>query len=164
MNKPKIITKEQFSEICYQFAEKEMQYDEPIPEITQDSLDKVETCLKKPLNGSANGHLFYPTVAEQATAIFYCICKNHPFTNGNKRLALITVIIFLLYSGYWLKKKFSKIIYLLAVGTASIEGTKNGIAKEALKDFFENSIEETDKSIENISTTHEGLKLIFNNQ
>ena len=35
--------------------------------------------------------------------------KNHPFQNGNKRMALMTLMVFLYKNGYWIKTSPMKI-------------------------------------------------------
>lgn len=143
MNPPKIITKEQFVEICYNFVKEEMQYDEPIPDITEGGLNKIEYCLNKPLVGLAQGGLFYKTIAEQTAALCFCICKNHCFINGNKRLAIITSLLFLLMNGYILKrdKSIKRLLYLVAAGTVITKQSKDEIVRGGLKEFFDYFIE-----------------------
>ena len=41
------------------------------------------------------GALKYSTVPEVAATLFYGLCLNHTFENGNKRIALVTMLVFL---------------------------------------------------------------------
>ena len=45
----------------------------------------------------------YPSLAGKASMLFYLMIKNHPFLNGNKRIAIITLLMFLLRNNKWLK-------------------------------------------------------------
>lgn len=42
-----------------------------------------------------SGHLKYPTVELAAAALFHSLIHNHPFFNGNKRTALVSLLAFL---------------------------------------------------------------------
>lgn len=44
---------------------------------------------------SFGGILKYPTIESAAAAIMYSICQNHCFHNGNKRTALVSMLVFL---------------------------------------------------------------------
>lgn len=48
------------------------------------------------------GYEKYVTVAEKAAAMIWSITKNHPFSDGNKRAALTTGILFMLFNHYLL--------------------------------------------------------------
>lgn len=48
------------------------------------------------------GYEKYVTVAEKAATMIWSITKNHPFSDGNKRVALTTGILFLLFNHYLL--------------------------------------------------------------
>jgi len=37
----------------------------------------------------------YPTVIEKAARIAYAVCKNHPFVDGNKRVAVTSMLVIL---------------------------------------------------------------------
>ena len=42
-----------------------------------------------------DGEDLYPTVIEKASRMAYSICKNHPFTDGNKRVAVTALLVIL---------------------------------------------------------------------
>jgi len=42
-----------------------------------------------------NGEDIYPTVIEKASRMAYSISKNHPFIDGNKRVAVTTLLVIL---------------------------------------------------------------------
>ena len=41
------------------------------------------------------GDDLYPTVIEKAARMAYAICKNHPFIDGNKRAAVVSMLVIL---------------------------------------------------------------------
>lgn len=43
---------------------------------------------------------YYPTFLEKLEHLFYCACKFHCFTDGNKRIAITLSAMFLLKNGY----------------------------------------------------------------
>jgi death on curing protein len=50
-----------------------------------------------------SGKGLYPTLVVKAGILFYLMIKNHPFLNGNKRIAITTLLYFLLKNSKWLK-------------------------------------------------------------
>ncbi len=49
------------------------------------------------------GNDLYPTIFEKAAALIHSLIQNHPFNDGNKRTALISMVRFLRLNGYVLK-------------------------------------------------------------
>ena len=45
----------------------------------------------------------YPTLAAKAGILFYLMVKDHPFQNGNKRIAITTLFVLLFKNGKWLR-------------------------------------------------------------
>ena len=75
---------------------------EPIPAIDTRFENKLESCLAVPFQRFAGKNL-YPGLVSRAAILFYLLVKNHPFQNGNKRVALVTLLLFLYKNGKWLK-------------------------------------------------------------
>ena len=44
---------------------------------------------------SYGGQDLYPTIIEKAARTAYAVCKNHPFIDGNKRVAVTSMLIIL---------------------------------------------------------------------
>jgi prophage maintenance system killer protein len=53
---------------------------------------------------SFDGRYLYPSIEEQAAHLLYFIVKNHPFTDGNKRIGALIFIWFLQRNKHLLKK------------------------------------------------------------
>ncbi len=45
----------------------------------------------------------YSSLVSKAVVLFCLMIKNHPFQNGNKRVAMTTLLVFLIMNGKWLK-------------------------------------------------------------
>lgn len=57
--------------------------------IGKDSFGKVDSLVAN-ISGSYYGQEIYTTNEQKAVAYLYFIIKNHPFTDGNKRTAVLT--------------------------------------------------------------------------
>ena len=79
-----------------------MEFGEPIPPFDTRYPDKLESCLQTPFQTFANKSL-YSTFESKAAILFYLMNKNHPFQNGNKRVAVVTLYYFLIINGRRLK-------------------------------------------------------------
>lgn len=54
----------------------------------------LESAVAAPFH-SYGGIDFYPTIQSKAARLTYGIIKNHPFTDGNKRVGILTMLAFL---------------------------------------------------------------------
>jgi death-on-curing family protein len=54
------------------------------------------------------GKELYPTIEEKASHLLYFIIKDHPFSDGNKRIAAFLFIVFLAKNNYLLRKNGEK--------------------------------------------------------
>ena len=71
---------------------------------------------------SAFGAEAFPTLAEKAGALVYALVQNHPFWDGNKRIAAIALRQFVGYNGA-----------TLAASDAELEAFTTTIARGALR-------------------------------
>lgn len=94
--------------IAHSLAQELMGWDEPIPDFGTRYPKVLEGCLGAPKQTFAKKDL-YPTLHKKAAALFYFMIKDHPFQNGNKRVAIMTMIYFLHKNGQWLKIENQKI-------------------------------------------------------
>ena len=46
-----------------------------------------------------HGQYLHPTLHDKAAAYLFHLCQNHPFIDGNKRVALVSTLIFLDLNG-----------------------------------------------------------------
>lgn len=88
--------------IAYRLAKEFMTFNEPIPAFETRFPNILEGCLAMPFQ-SFGGKKLYKGLIEKAAILFYLIIKNHPFQNGNKRIAMTTLFVFLYKNDKWLK-------------------------------------------------------------
>jgi death-on-curing protein len=79
----------------------------------------LESALARPLNLAAYGK---PDVAEFAASYGFGIARNHPFVDGNKRTAFVSVELFLRLNGYRLSADDSAcVLTMLAVAAGEMD-------------------------------------------
>ena len=87
--------------IAHRMARKILKWDEPIPDFSSRFPNILESCLAMPFQTFGRKNL-YKGLINKGAIIFYLIIKNHPFQNGNKRIAMTTLFYFLHKNGKWL--------------------------------------------------------------
>lgn len=108
----KQITIETIKYIAHHLAQATMVWDEPIPEFETRFPNALESCIATPFQKFGKKYL-YKGLAGKAAILFYLLIKNRPFQNGNKRIAVTTLLIFLYLNKKWLKSTESE-MYILA--------------------------------------------------
>ncbi len=88
--------------IAFELVNEMLKYDEPIPDFASRYPNILESCLAQPFQ-EFDGKQLYPTYTEKTALLFYLITKNHPFKNGNKRMAVMLMIYFLYKNGMWIE-------------------------------------------------------------
>jgi death-on-curing protein len=66
--------------------------------VTEHGFGKLEAALAAP-DLSMFGEDLYPTLHDKAAALFHGIVRSHGFTDGNKRVALVSLIVYLQWHG-----------------------------------------------------------------
>jgi death-on-curing protein len=87
--------------ISFTLAREILSLNEPIPEFSTRFPNILESCLAVPFQ-SFSGKSLYPDLIAKASILFYLMIKNHPFANGNKRIAMTTLFVFLYKNKKWL--------------------------------------------------------------
>lgn len=77
----------------------------------------IDSAVNRPFQ-SYGGVEFYPGLFPKAAPLFHSLVCNHPFGNGNKRTAVISVDCFLTANGMWLAMTNDQ-MYKLANKTAT---------------------------------------------
>lgn len=125
------ITVEEVEQIAFCIAQEKFAFNEPIPAFSTRFPNVLESCLATPFQ-SFGGKDLYHTFALKVSILFYLMNKNHPFQNGNKRVAMTTLFYVLYENGKWLKVD-TQTLYNFAVWVA--ESPPN--AKEQVLDYIE---------------------------
>ena len=98
----RILTLEEVQFIAFSLARQWLTFNEPIPDFSTRFPDRLESCVAQPFL-RCYGKSMYPTLISKASILFYLMIKNHPFVNGNKRIAITTLQVFLYSNDKWLK-------------------------------------------------------------
>ena len=98
----RIVTVADVEYLAFRLAKEHLAFDEPIPDFSTRFPHVLESCLLTPFQ-TFSGKDLYPSLAAKASVLFYLMIKNHPFQNGNKRIAITTLLVFLLLSGKWIR-------------------------------------------------------------
>lgn len=114
------------------------EYNEPLPDFSQHDKALLDSALALPRATYGSKDL-YPTLSSKAAIMFYGIIKNHPFPNGNKRLATATVLVFLYLNGYWIMSE-QEAIYTWAITVAQSDAHDRDTVVAQLTDWFNTRI------------------------
>lgn len=99
--RPKALTVAEIEYTAFRLAEKFMTWDEPIPDFGSRFPKILESCLGQPFVRFGKKDLYRGLVGK-ASILFYLMVKNHPFQNGNKRIAIMSLLYFLHKNGKWI--------------------------------------------------------------
>lgn len=120
--------------IAYKLAKKFMTYDEPIPDFNSRFPNILESCVLVPFQKFKSKAL-YKGLIGKAAILFYLMIKNHPFQNGNKRIAMQTLFVFLYKNKKWLRVD-AKELYNFAVWVAQSPPKLKKETVEAIQKFL----------------------------
>lgn len=126
--------------LAHTLAKMFMDGNEPIPPFETRFPHKLESCLVTPFQTFGKRQL-YTTFLKKAAALFYLLIKNHPFQNGNKRIAVTSVLIFLKKNHHWLKISNQE-LYNFAIWVAESPPSVKEHTMDAIKSFFKKHITE----------------------
>ena len=110
------ITVAEVEHIAFLIAQEKFSFDEPIPAFATRFPNVLESCLETPFQ-TYGGKDLYPTFTAKLSVLFYLMNKNHPFQNGNKRVAMTTLFVILYEAKKWLKVD-TQTLYNFAVWVA----------------------------------------------
>ena len=95
---------------------------------------------------SFDGEEIYKSLEDKAAILFYHTIKNHLFENGNKRTAVILVLLFYIHNEKWLDIDENK-LYDLSLHVASSESSRKEEVLNDIKTLFRQSETEKPKGI-----------------
>ena len=111
------ITVKEVEYIAFRLAKQLLSFNEPIPDFSTRFPNILESCLAIPFQ-SFSGKSLYSGLIPKASMLFYLMIKNHPFQNGNKRIAMTTLFVFLHKNKKWLRADTQE-LYNFTVWVAS---------------------------------------------
>jgi death-on-curing protein len=139
----KNITVKEVEYIAFKLAQEMLSFDEPIPDFSTRFPNILESCLATPFQSFAKKSL-YPTFVSKAAMLFYLLIKNHPFQNGNKRIAMTTLFVFLYRNGKWLKVDTQE-LYNFTVWVAQSPRTVKDETVKATEKFLKTHLVKLEK-------------------
>lgn len=122
---------------CFNFILTDKDYDNLDTQLFDEGLAGVRdanlfySAINAPYQRFAD-EIFYPTVYERAARLCYGIVSNHPFYDGNKRTALMAMLVFLRINGICLKVSIDDLVELM------LKLAKDEMKYEDLLDFLIN--------------------------
>jgi death on curing protein len=120
--------------IAFTLARETLSFNEPIPDFSTRYPNVLESCLAVPFQSFAKRSL-YPTLYLKAAVLFYLMIKNHPFQNGNKRIAMTTLFVFLHLNRKWLKVDIQE-LYNFTVWVAASPAKLKAETVKAVEKFI----------------------------
>ena len=117
----KRITVKEIEYVAFSFAQKLLTFNEPIPEFGTRFPNILESCIDTPFMQFAGKDLYRGLIGK-SSALFYFMIKNHPFQNGNKRIAVMTLLYLFHKNGKWLKIS-NQDLYIFAKNIAKSKPT-----------------------------------------
>lgn len=120
--------------LAHKLAKEYMGFDEPIPDFSSRFPNVLESCVVVPFQ-KFGGKIAYKGLVEKAAILFYLMIKNHPFQNGNKRIAMTVSFLFLYKNRKWLKVD-TKELYNFVVWVAQSPPKLKKETVEAIQHFF----------------------------
>jgi death-on-curing family protein len=96
------LTVKEIEYIAFRLAQELLSFNEPIPDFSTRYPNILESCLATPFQ-TFTGKSCYPSLINKVSILFYLLIKNHPFQNGNKRIAMTTLFVFLYKNKKWLR-------------------------------------------------------------
>ncbi len=124
--------------IAFSLARKLLSFNEPIPDFSTRFPNILESCLATPFQ-TFSGKSLYPRLIDKASILFYLMIKNHPFQNGNKRIAMTTLLVFLHKNGKWIKVDTQELYNFTMWITQSPPKLKNETVK-AIEKFIKSCL------------------------
>jgi len=133
-----MITKQELKYIAQLFSEymvKEINND---PGYVVKDEGRLESSLAQPFQ-SIEGKELYPTLVDKAVMLYYFCIKNHPFEDGNKRMGIFSLLLYLEKNGYWLDATNDE-LFDITVYTASSKVEDMQEVVEKIKGFVEENL------------------------
>jgi len=124
--------------LTHKLAKEYMGFNEPIPDFSSRFPNILESCVLMPFQRFGNKTV-YKGLVEKAAILFYLMIKNHPFQNGNKRIAMTTLFLFLYKNKKWLKVD-TKELYNFAVWVAQSPPKLKKETVQAIQHFLKNHL------------------------
>lgn len=138
--RPKPLTIAEVEYTAFRLAEKFMLWNEPIPSFGSRFPNVLESCLSVPFTRFGKKDM-YRGIVNKASILFYLLIKNHPFQNGNKRIAIMCLLYFLHKNGNWVHISNER-LYRFAKHVAASRSKKRVPVIEHINAFLKANIKD----------------------
>ena len=136
-NMPHFLTLEDVRDVCHVYAQAQLTHDEPIPSFDTRYSEKLEAALASPQTYIDHKFIHF-SMPRQAAVLFYEMIKQHPLLNGNKRIACVSLMVFLSLNDRWLKTNWKELYDIAVTVAASRSDNREGML-QLLTDFIKNN-------------------------
>lgn len=109
---------ELMEKVCHRVAVAHLNKDNDIPAFETHKIQELDSALNLPKQ-TFGGKDLYDTLFDKAAALLYSLIKNHPFPNGNKRIATIFLMVFMEINSYRIKMEKSVDLAELVISVAN---------------------------------------------
>jgi len=134
----KRVSKEELEYMAELFTQYMRENDGSSSEYEVRNSGKLESSITQPFQ-KISGNDLYPTLVSRASMLYYLCIKNHPFEDGNKRMGIFALLIYLAKNGYWLdcsdEELFDITVYTAGSSVKDMEEVKGKI-----EDFIKNNL------------------------
>lgn len=124
--------------VAFRLAKALMEWDEPIPDFNTRFPEKLEGAINTPFQTFDRKSL-YKGILGKSSALFYLMIKDHPFQNGNKRIAIATLLSFLFSNGYWIAVS-NDLMYEFAKSVADSNAKLKDIELKRIEAFLDQNV------------------------
>ncbi len=125
--------------IAKELSGKAIRWNEPKLDFSLRQPGALETCLKNAFQPQRVKIARSMTLADRAAVMFYSILKEHPFLNGNKRIAATSLLIFLDLNDKWLSVDADD-LYELAASVEKSNPELKAMFVSNISDFVQNHL------------------------
>lgn len=141
----RIITIADVEYLAFRLAREHLTFDEPIPDFSTRFPNVLESCVVTPFQKFSRKPL-YPGLVAKAGILFYLMLKNRPFQNGNKRIAVTTLLTFLFGNGKWLRADTQEFYNFTVWVAQSPSGFKEQVVSAVRKFIQDHLVDATNLS------------------
>ena len=111
---------------------------DPITDFEKHDKPLLESALG--LSGQTyDGKDLYPTFVKKVAVLFYTLNKDHPFLNGNKRVSVMTLLVFISLNGKWLKVDFMEFVNITLKVANSLPDDRDELLEE-IEEWLEKNV------------------------
>lgn len=115
---------------------------EPIPPFRPHTEQLLDSSLNLPKQ-AFGGKDLYPELIDKAAIFYYSLIQNHPFPNGNKRIATASLLLFLFINNHWLEADDAELAgWAITVADSGSKDTTRADLTDKLKAWLKEHVVE----------------------